>query len=57
MNFLVLIEIAGFPRACHILCWYVNLSTKIRMPKCVGGIPWSKHAHAQSQFGVVKTDL
>ena len=28
-----------------------------RMSKCVGGITWPKHAHAQSQFGVVKTDL
>ena len=29
----------------------------LRMPKCVGRITWPKHAHAQSQFGVVKTDL
>ena len=28
-----------------------------RMSKCIGGITWPKHAHAQSQFGVVKTDL
>ena len=35
---------------------YVGLSTKIRMPKCVGGITWPKHAHAQSQFcAVTKT--
>ena len=25
--------------------------------KCVGGITWPKHAHAQSLFGAVKTDL
>ena len=24
---------------------------------CVGGIMWTKHAHAQSQVWVVKTDL
>ena len=41
---------------------YVSLSTgnpykKRRMPKCVGGITWPKHAHAQSQFWAVKTDL
>ena len=29
----------------------------LRKPKCVGGITWPKHAHAQSQFGAVKTDL
>ena len=29
----------------------------LRMPKCVGGITWPKHAHAQSQFVAVKTDL
>ena len=28
-----------------------------RGPKCVGGITWAKHVHAQIQFGVVKTDL
>ena len=28
-----------------------------RMPKCVGGITWPKHAHAQNQFWAVKTDL
>ena len=27
------------------------------MPKCLGGITWPKHVHAQSQFGAVKTDL
>ena len=26
-------------------------------PKCVGGITWPKHAHVESQFWVVKTDL
>ena len=30
---------------------------KKSMPKCVGGIIWPKHAHAQSQFWVIKTDL
>ena len=34
------------------ICRYVY-----RVPKCVGGITWSKHAHAQSQFWAVKTDL
>ena len=24
------------------------------MPKCVGGITWSKHAHIQSSFGRLK---
>ena len=40
-----------------IVCVYVGLSmfvwethTKLCMPKCVGGITWSKHMHAQSQF-------
>ena len=27
------------------------------MPKCVGGITWPKHVHAQSKFWAVKTDL
>ena len=27
------------------------------MPKCLGGITWPEHTHAQSQFGAVKTDL
>ena len=41
------------------VCRYVGLSTgnpykKIRIPKCVGGITWPKHAHAQSQFWAVK---
>ena len=26
-------------------------------PKCVGGITWPKHAHAQSLFWAVETDL
>ena len=34
------------------LCMYV-----CRVQKCVGGIMWPKHAHAQSQFWAVKTDL
>ena len=29
MNFLVLIEIAGFPRACHILYIYNYISREI----------------------------
>ena len=41
-----------------LVCMSVGLSTivygktiqKNGMPKCVGGITWSKHAHAQSQF-------
>ena len=36
---------------------YVGLSTKNTMPKCVGGKTWPKHAHAQSKFWAVKTDL
>ena len=38
------------------VCMSVCLQ-KIRIPKCVGGITWSKHAHAQSQVWAVKTDL
>ena len=34
------------------VCLYVY-----RMLKCVGEITWPKHAHAQSKFVVVKTDL
>ena len=42
---------------------YVGLSTfvygnpihKICMLKCMGGITWSKHAHAQSQFWELET--
>ena len=34
-----------------------KLKIKKRMPKCVGGITWPKHAHAQSQFWAIKTDL
>ena len=34
------------------ICIYVY-----RMSKCVGGITWPKHGHAQSQFGPVKTNL
>ena len=26
-----------------------------RVPKCLGGITWPKHAHAQGQFWAVKT--
>ena len=36
---------------------YIRLYVCVCMPKCVGGISWPKHAHAQSQFGAVKTDL
>ena len=39
---------------CQYVCRYVGLSTK-NTPKCVGGITWSKHAHAQGKFGVIKT--
>ena len=39
------------------ICQYVGLSKKICMPKCVGGITWTKHAHAQSKFWAVKTAL
>ena len=28
-----------------------------RVPKCVGGITWPNHAHAQSPFWEVQTDL
>ena len=31
MNFLVLIEIAGFPRACHIYI-YINGQTRLHYP-------------------------
>ena len=45
-----------------IICMSVSLSTivygnpiqKNGMPKCVGGIKGSKHAHAQSQFVSLK---
>ena len=39
------------------VCMSVCLLQEIRMPKCMGGITWPKHAHAQSQFWAVKTDL
>ena len=63
--FLVIIEgaIVGRALGCSIeisrvICMSVGLSTivygkpiqKNGMPKCVGGITWSKHAHAHSQF-------
>ena len=35
--------------------WYIYIYV-CRGPKCVSGITWAKHAHAQSQFGAVKTD-
>ena len=41
---------------CRYVCMSVCLQKK-RMPKCVGRITWPKHAHAQNQFGAVKTDL
>ena len=39
-----------------ILYIYVGLYVH-HMPKCVGRITLPKHAHAQSQFWAVKTDL
>ena len=45
---------------CRYVGMYVGMSVclkKMCMTKCVGGITWSKHAHAQSKFGTVKTDL
>ena len=48
----------------HVIYIYTCISgclqethTKIRMPKCMGGITWPKHAHAQSQFWAVRVDL
>ena len=36
---------------------YIYIYTVCRGQKSVGGIVWPKHAHAQSKFGAVKTDL
>ena len=33
------------------VCMYVGMSTKNTYVKCVGGITWPKHAHAQSVLG------
>ena len=48
----------------RMIYMYVGMSVclgkpiqKLCMPKCVGGITWPKHAHAQSQIWEVKTDL
>ena len=38
------------------ICMCVGLYV-YRMPKYIGGITWPKHAHAQSKFWAVKTDL
>ena len=36
---------------------YVSAGRYVRrVQKCVGGITWPKHAHAQSQIWAVKTD-
>ena len=37
---------------CNVVLSTGNLYKKICTPKCVGGITWTKHAHAQSQFVV-----
>ena len=46
--------------SCDIyVCMSVFLGKPIqkrRMPKCVGGIMWPKHAHAQSQIWAVTTE-
>ena len=52
------IEISHDIYICQYVCRFVyGKPIQKIMPKCVGRITWPKHAHAQSQFWAVKTDL
>ena len=56
LDILVFLMFLFHSYSCNKLYIYVGLHVH-RMSKCLGGITWLKHAHAQSQFWAVKTDL
>ena len=58
--FVFLLKLLGERSSPTLGCSIENLRDIyicLSCPKCIGGITWPKHAHAQSQFRAVKTDL